>query len=533
MKEPIGEILGSATPRIFTPPLPGRGVGAGPSHGCPCGCALSRETSRGFEVIEWSADTLGILLNPWQHFLLIHALELDAGLTGYRFRTVLVLVARQNGKTLVKAILTLWRMFEDGAKYLVGTAQDLSQAREVMNEVLVPMMTDNPNLRERFDPDNPDTDLRRGIWHKTLNDEYFRLDSRWRGGRAIGPMGPRYLIKALNRRAGRGLSAVEEVNIDELREQTDHKGWAAISKVVMAADNAQIWCMSNMGDTTSVVLNHLRGVAMGGTDPTLFHAEWSGVEGCELDDREQWAQANPSLGFTLKAQAIESALLTDPPSVFRTEVLCQGVDVLNTAIDPGGWAACADPAGLGGDGAVALCLETALDGGQTVAVKATKLSDGRVRIELAAVWDSPDAAKLGLDSLKAALRPKAIGWYPKGPGASLSAKLRGYNPKATDAGSKARKVAHEITGLKVAEAHMTFAERVEARALIHPDSAILNEHARYTGMVGTDASWIFDRGPGATQAMWAAAGALYLALYLPEPKPRKRRVITLDPSDIA
>lgn len=507
------KLLGSTLPRIYTEPLPGRRIGEGPKRGCPCGCALSPKTSRGFEVVKWAKGTLGVILDPWQRWLLIHALELDED-GQLRFRTVLVLVARQNGKTLVKAVLSLWRMFEDDARYLVGTAQDLSQAREVMNEVLVPMILDNEALRSRFDPDADDTDLRRGIWHKTLNDEYFRLDSTWKGGRAVPSGGePRYLIKALNRKAGRGLAGVREVNIDELREQRDFLGWAAISKVVMAAPNAQVWCMSNMGDSLSLLLNHLRGVALGGNDDTLFHAEWSAMDGCPLDDSEAWAQANPSLGYgRLTEAAIRSALLTDPPNVFRTEVLCQGVDILNTAIDPAGWAACADPAGAGEPGPMALCVDAALEGEQVIAIAGSPLPDGRVRFELVGAWESTEAARRALGELKSGLRPRALGWFPKGPGAALSARMR-------------RLGGVEIKGAAMSEACMTLADHVDGRRIIHPDHPILNDHARHTGTVGNASSWMFDRGPGATHAMWACAGALHLALNMATPPRRSRRII--------
>lgn len=521
------DLIGCTVPRIYTPPLAGRGVGAGENQGCPCGCALSPETSRGFEVIDWvgevelrDAEGRLVVLDPWQRFLLIHALELDADRKLLRFLIVVVLVARQNGKTLVKAVLSLWRMFEGGARYLVGTAQDLSQAREVMSEVLVPMIMNTPTLKERFDPDNDDLEKRRGIWHKTLNDEYFRLDCEWRGGRAVPTGGePRYLIKALNRKAGRGLSGVREVNIDELREQRDFAGWGAISKVVMAAKEAQIWCMSNMGDSLSLLLNHLRGVGLSGTDPAMFLAEWSAEEGCELDDTDAWRQANPSLGFgRLTRAGLQSSVLSDPPNVFRTECLCQGVDIMNTAIDPAGWAACADSGGgvapLGSDVAysLALCVDMAVEGEHVIAATAAVLPSGRARIDLVGVWDDTARARRGIAELKKELRPKVMGWFPKGPGAALSATLRKLG-------------ASPITGLKQSEACMTLANYVDGRRLIHPDSPILNDHARHTGSVGSTASWVFDRGPGATHGMWAAAGALHLALNEPERVRRGRRII--------
>ena len=51
--------------------------------------------------------------------------------------------------------------------------------------------------------------------------------------------------------------------------------------------------------------------------------EWSAPPGCSIGDRDGWAQANPSLGYSITEKAIASAARTDPEWVFRTEVLCQ------------------------------------------------------------------------------------------------------------------------------------------------------------------------------------------------------------------
>jgi hypothetical protein len=122
--------------------------------------------------------------------------------------------------------------------------------------------------------------------------------------------------------------------------------------------------------------------ALSGRDESLFLAEWSGPDGCELDDWRAIAQANPALGHTVSPQAIKSALGTDPPNMYRTEVLCQGVDQLDGAVDLASWRACADPTGsLGVRNRVVLCLDTspALD---HVTLAAAVLDDGRVRTEI-------------------------------------------------------------------------------------------------------------------------------------------------------
>ncbi|CAB0889796.1 hypothetical protein FRC0429_00282 [Corynebacterium diphtheriae] len=74
---------GKTEPRFFPPPLR----------------ELTSETSAGFEVIEF-AKLLGIELYPFQKWALIHGLELlEDG--SFRWRVVVIEVARQNGKTML------------------------------------------------------------------------------------------------------------------------------------------------------------------------------------------------------------------------------------------------------------------------------------------------------------------------------------------------------------------------------------------------------------------------------------------------
>ncbi len=87
-------VLGRTLPRIWTPPRV-----EGPPGPCGCGCALTAATSLGFAFEEFARDLVGRPLDPWQRWVAIHALELMPN--GWvRFRQVLVLVARQNGKAL-------------------------------------------------------------------------------------------------------------------------------------------------------------------------------------------------------------------------------------------------------------------------------------------------------------------------------------------------------------------------------------------------------------------------------------------------
>ena len=131
-------LKGYTEPRFYTPPLR----------------ELTPETSKGFEVIEF-AELLGIELYPWQKWVLIHGLELLPN-GEFRFKVVIVEVARQNGKTLLMVVLGLWRMFQFGASRIISAAQSLGDAEDTLDEAFA-IAAWNPVLRY-FLPDNPRAD---------------------------------------------------------------------------------------------------------------------------------------------------------------------------------------------------------------------------------------------------------------------------------------------------------------------------------------------------------------------------------------
>ena len=331
---PRKELFGSETPRIWTRPLR----------------KLTPRTSLGFDVIDFAEQFLLVELLPWQKWLLIHMLELMPDNT-LRFRTVTVLVARQNGKSTLSQVLSLWFMFRYELPVVLGTAQDLDTAESVW-EGAVELVTETD---EDDQPVRPELFEMVSKVSLVNGKKYLRLNNKARS---------QYKVKAANRRAGRGLTG-DFILLDELREHQSWDAWAAITKTTMARAFALIVALSNAGDATSVVLAQLRRTAImaliadghedlrpdlgqpdewidaelaryasegvadaedyaNGTDPdSLGLFEWSAPVGCVMDDPQAWAQANPSLGYTITVRAIRSALTTDPEEVFRPEVLCQ------------------------------------------------------------------------------------------------------------------------------------------------------------------------------------------------------------------
>jgi hypothetical protein len=461
------KLYGITQPRIFTPPLR----------------TLTRRTSLGYEAVDF-AEMTGNPFLPWQRWLAIHALETLPG-GRLRFRVVLVLVARQNGKSHGKRMITLWRMYMDGTRLVLGVAQDVSLAREQW-QMCVDTIQETPDLAAELEQ------VRR-----VNGDEWFKLSS-----------GARYKIAASNRSAARGLS-IGELNIDELREQRNWAAWSALSKTTMAVEDSQIWAMSNAGDDSSVVLNQLREAAMAGRDPSIGLFEWSAPDDCALDDVQAWRQANPGLGYTVSEAAIRTALATDPPAVFRTEVLCQRVDQLEGAIDFAAWKACEDPQGTMDEhrGRLAACLDIARDGEHATLAVAARQADGIVRLEVVRAWPNTDAVREELPELLRRIRPVTIGWYPGGPAGAIAPMMR-LIPTA-----------QELTAGKAAEACQGLADLTRTRMVLHPGDPLLDAHVRAAEKLPSGDGWRFGR-KNAQQhvdAAYAAAGAAYLALSMPVP----------------
>lgn len=326
---------GFTTPRIFTRP---RAEGAlGP---CGCDCALTPESSRGFEAVAFATNVLRVKLIPWERWLLIHLLELNLDGT-LRFRKALVIVARQNGKTLVAAILAAFFFYIDSARWpalvnprdfvIVGAAQKLDIAMKPWMQV-----------RQWGGPDDPKI----GFAH----DRVPMLQAATRMPRMVN--GETELVThegAVYRprtfEGARGYSSARLI-LDELRQQYDYEGWSAIEKSATAMYDSMLVAFSNAGTYRSQVLKDVRSIAhdsVEDADAEWFVAEWSAKQDATLDDRAAFAQSNPSAGY-LPGMSLDDLMRTARnarnKSVERIEVLCQWVtQTREPYIEPTDWKA--------------------------------------------------------------------------------------------------------------------------------------------------------------------------------------------------
>lgn len=340
---------------------------------------MTPATSLGFSAVDFQQDMLGVRLIPWQRWLLIHTHELRPN-GMFRFRTVVVMVARQNGKTTIVGGKNLWKMFVLQVPLVIGTAQNLDISEEAW-DAAVEMVEGTPDLAAEV-----------------------KAVDRTNGKKSLRLMnGSRWKIAAASRKGGRGLSG-DDVNLDELREHQTWDSWGAVTKTTMARANAQIWAFSNAGDDKSIVLNELQAqgratVEHPSGDSTVGHFEWSAPDDvactcgrpggahaadCRLQDRAVWAMANPSLGYTITEEAIASALATDPEPIFRTEVLCQHVPNMRPewqVIPEAKWRAVADLDSQIAD-PVAFAIHVAPDRSWACIAAAGSRADGLTHVEV-------------------------------------------------------------------------------------------------------------------------------------------------------
>ena len=340
---------------------------------------LTEDTSLGFLCVEYAEVILGENLYPWQKWALIHALEISGDLQSswmFRFRTVLFMIARQNGKTKLSYIIASFFMNVLEVPSIFGTSLSLDKAEEVW-EAVIAAQEKNPELVKRIE----------------------RVARTNGNKRLILKNGASYKVGAPTRRAGRGDSN-DLVLLDEVREQRDFEVLSAAAASTNAKPNGLIICFSNAGDPDSIVLRQLRAQAISsitGEKPgdfggevdgdTLGLFEWSSPDGAKTDDMDALAMANPALGYGyLTERALISNRATFPENKFRSECMCQQVEtILPQPFPDGAWDAGLDSSSqIAPESEIYFGIDLSQNRRWTVIAAAGFREDGNVHIEVVA-----------------------------------------------------------------------------------------------------------------------------------------------------
>ena len=276
-------LRGATKPRLQSPPLKGKNK---------------------IEDVKQLCDIIKMPLLPWQEHVLKDMLTVDAKGKWIR-KTNLLLIARQNGKTHLARMLILAHLIKWETNVLIMSS-NRSMALDTFRQV-TDILENNDHLKG------------------------FVKQIRYANGTESIEMlsGTRLDVVAATRDGSRGRSVNGLLFIDEVREITE-EGFRAATPVTRAHPNSHTLLCSNAGDAFSTVLNDLRERAISYPPKSFGFYEYSAPQYCKIEDRNAWAMANPSLGYTITEEAIEEAIATSPIENTRTETLCQWIDSLSS-----------------------------------------------------------------------------------------------------------------------------------------------------------------------------------------------------------
>ena len=320
---------GKAVPRVYTPPLR----------------ELTPETSWGFDLIWFAREIEGVPFTPWQEWLAIHSLELmprERVMEMYpdmpelwdqempRFKTILVMVARQNGKTHFVKTLIKWALFRKRLQYILGAAQSKNDAYELWEQICLECEA-HPKIKSRI-----------GKLVRAHGFEVLRAKPTIDPNTKQMTAGGEYRIAALERGSGRG-KTVNFLYMDELREHVKWESWNALTPTTKSPFIGFTFTTSNAGDARSVVLRSvrngaIRAIEMEDDKTTTAIFEWSADPEKPIDDEDNWLQANPDVGHgRMTLLDIRSSFESMEIAAFKTEVLCLWVEALEVGKIPADW----------------------------------------------------------------------------------------------------------------------------------------------------------------------------------------------------
>jgi phage terminase large subunit-like protein len=407
-------------------------------------------------------------------------------------------------------------MFVEAHEIIFGTSTKRETAKFSWRQV-IKMAENSEILMEDLDPIHT---------RETIGEESF-----------FNNLGSNYMFAAPNRNAGRSYT-VNRGLLDELR---DHKSWDTYDALINAGNavfDFQTVAITNQGDATAVVLDTKRDEAIefidtGEGNSSLFLAEYSAPPGCDPTDPEALAMANPNLGIRIPIDALMGEAIGakkkggDRLARFRTEVLCQRVHLLNPAIEPEIWKVCGfneteekKYPKLGEfRRSLVLCLDMSLTADHATLVGVAEVN-GMYYCGVLKAWHGPDTparVRAELPDLVEMVKPRAFGWFPKGPAAVIAADLK-LKPRHNKPWPPKSVKIVEFKAEDVPAICMGLADVVHSLQMYHPKDDLLTSHIENTQKLERGDVWTFTRaGSKPVDATYALAGAVHLIRTLPAP----------------
>lgn len=263
-------------------------------------------SSVGAEAVQLAAEA-GLILDPWQAFVLEHALGIRNG--RWAAFEVGLIVPRQNGKGAILEARELAGLFLLGERLIIHSAHQFDTSLEAFRR-LESLIQDNPEFHKRVKP--------KGYKH-SHGEEGIEFKS-----------GQRIRFRTRTKGGGRGFSS-DCLILDEamILPEASH---AALLPTLSARPNPQVWYTGSAVDQAvhedGAVLTRIRNRGLAGDDPSLAFCEWS-AEGTNpgditlaaLNSSEAVATANPGLGLRITSDYVDKERVSMTPRGFAVERL--------------------------------------------------------------------------------------------------------------------------------------------------------------------------------------------------------------------
>jgi phage terminase large subunit-like protein len=391
----------------------------------------------------------GVDLFGWQRGVLDVALEVEAGRLARS--PVTVVCPRRNGKTAMVIARALYGCLVLGEN-VTYTAHKFDTAIETFR-AFASIVEETPALRRH----------RRHIYN-TNGKERISFTN-----------GANFAIRARTASGGRGLETDCLIMDEALELNADQM--AALTPLLAKAraqGGGQIWFLSSAGHGRSKQLSGIRDRGRTNLDDTgSAYFEWAAPRGINLDDRSQWAAANPSLGTDILDHDFLATqrLLLDDEGFGREHLGWWTDEIAEPFLTPGMWEALvpdehpelSDPAGI------MLGLES--DPAGTVAVVARPTVSG-LWVERVKTWE-PEAEP-------SAIAASVIAWCRKHRPTSVASD-RKSSGLLVEHLRAARLPIRQLDYQAVVDATGLFVAEVRAGRIHHPGDPQLDEHIGNAG----------------------------------------------------
>ena len=349
---------------------------------------------------------IGKPLMPWQRYVVDVALEINPATGRLCYRTVVVTVPRQSGKTTLILPLHAWRAIAfpgisgQPQRILYG-AQSGVEALEKWEDEHLPLLN-NSRLSSQY----------------TVRKANGRQGILWKNGSIQG-------LLAGTEKSGHGKSLDLAIQ-DEAFALVDGRAEQSVRPAMLTRRDPQYWITSTAGTAKSLFLldkNETgRAAVEAGVDTGLAYFEWSADRAADPADPETWRSCMPALDVLpeVTEDVIRAEFIDMKRQEFRRAYLniADTEAELESIIPPDVWKRAADPHSQV-DGRVAIAVDANPERSETSIAIAGRRLDGLMHVEIVDCRPGVGWALERVRELRERWNPVAVVIDPTGPANSL------------------------------------------------------------------------------------------------------------------